>query len=408
MTLITRCPACETLFKVVPDQLRISQGWVRCGQCAEVFDASSHLFQSNALGPVEAPAVVPPEPSPADPVDEHTPEIVDDMPPAVLAGEPADVVAEPFAEPETDTAAALEAGQAHDDGSDPPVDANVEAAHTESDPQPLVDPIDPIQGADVLAHPPPASLEEEPAPVALAAAEESGQATSDAEDTTDAAPPPEPEPEADRTDADPLVPLLSRPTADQPDEPARDPVATPLHDHVHRNLSFLREARAPEPRWRSSLRRASWVFAGIVLLGALALQVAVHERDRIASSTPAAIPWLQALCAPLRCSVQPMRQIESIVIDGASFSTLRDGRYRLGVTVRNRAHQTLALPAIELSLTDVQEQAVVRRVLLPAELGASAPTIPADGEWASSVDLQLADRSSRGRVVGYRLLAFYP
>jgi predicted Zn finger-like uncharacterized protein len=41
--LITRCPACATMFKVVPDQLRVSEGWVRCGHCSEVFDASAHL-----------------------------------------------------------------------------------------------------------------------------------------------------------------------------------------------------------------------------------------------------------------------------------------------------------------------------------------------------------------------------
>jgi predicted Zn finger-like uncharacterized protein len=31
------------MFRVVPDQLRISEGWVRCGQCAEVFDAARNL-----------------------------------------------------------------------------------------------------------------------------------------------------------------------------------------------------------------------------------------------------------------------------------------------------------------------------------------------------------------------------
>ena len=43
MTLATRCPSCQTLFKVVPDQLRVSEGWVRCGRCAEVFNAAQHL-----------------------------------------------------------------------------------------------------------------------------------------------------------------------------------------------------------------------------------------------------------------------------------------------------------------------------------------------------------------------------
>ncbi|MBP7453787.1 MAG: zinc-ribbon domain-containing protein, partial [Ottowia sp.] len=42
MSLITRCPTCATLFKVVADQLRVSGGWVRCGHCQEVFDASLH------------------------------------------------------------------------------------------------------------------------------------------------------------------------------------------------------------------------------------------------------------------------------------------------------------------------------------------------------------------------------
>ena len=56
MSLITRCPACRTMFKVVPDQLRISEGWVRCGQCEEIFDAQANLQQ--AVPPAEPAAAV--------------------------------------------------------------------------------------------------------------------------------------------------------------------------------------------------------------------------------------------------------------------------------------------------------------------------------------------------------------
>ena len=49
MALITRCPSCATLFKVVPDQLRISGGWVRCGQCKQVFDANKNLQADGAI-----------------------------------------------------------------------------------------------------------------------------------------------------------------------------------------------------------------------------------------------------------------------------------------------------------------------------------------------------------------------
>jgi len=45
MSQITRCPQCQTRFKVVDDQLRISDGWVRCGKCKSVFDALTHLVQ---------------------------------------------------------------------------------------------------------------------------------------------------------------------------------------------------------------------------------------------------------------------------------------------------------------------------------------------------------------------------
>ena len=47
MSLITQCPVCSTMFRIVPDQLRISAGWVRCGQCDKVFDANTQL---GALG----------------------------------------------------------------------------------------------------------------------------------------------------------------------------------------------------------------------------------------------------------------------------------------------------------------------------------------------------------------------
>lgn len=43
MSLITCCPACQTMFKVSGEDLRVSDGWVRCGKCDGVFDASLHL-----------------------------------------------------------------------------------------------------------------------------------------------------------------------------------------------------------------------------------------------------------------------------------------------------------------------------------------------------------------------------
>jgi predicted Zn finger-like uncharacterized protein len=36
--MITKCPACGTVFRVTPEQLQVHQGQVRCGRCATVFD----------------------------------------------------------------------------------------------------------------------------------------------------------------------------------------------------------------------------------------------------------------------------------------------------------------------------------------------------------------------------------
>ncbi|HEX6003436.1 MAG TPA: DUF3426 domain-containing protein [Burkholderiales bacterium] len=43
MSMVTRCPACATLFRVTPEQLQARQGKVRCGRCAAVFDGFRDL-----------------------------------------------------------------------------------------------------------------------------------------------------------------------------------------------------------------------------------------------------------------------------------------------------------------------------------------------------------------------------
>jgi len=67
MSLATRCFACGTVFRVVQDQLKVSEGWVRCGRCNEVFNALDSLFDLErdtppiwSPGTSAAPMAVPP------------------------------------------------------------------------------------------------------------------------------------------------------------------------------------------------------------------------------------------------------------------------------------------------------------------------------------------------------------
>jgi predicted Zn finger-like uncharacterized protein len=58
MSLATRCTACGTIFRVVQDQLKVSEGWVRCGRCDEIFNAMDGLFDLERDAPREGSATV--------------------------------------------------------------------------------------------------------------------------------------------------------------------------------------------------------------------------------------------------------------------------------------------------------------------------------------------------------------
>ena len=86
--------------------------------------------------------------------------------------------------------------------------------------------------------------------------------------------------------------------------------------------------------------------------------------------------------------------------------------------MRNRAAIDLAVPALELSLTDAQGRLLSRRVLRAAELGVNQATVAAGRDLALQATLQTAPQSTgegsgsdeRGDavVVGYTIELFYP
>jgi hypothetical protein len=172
-------------------------------------------------------------------------------------------------------------------------------------------------------------------------------------------------------------------------------------------VSFLRDASSGV-FWRKPIVRVSFYVLGLTLTLALLVQIIFHERHRIVAMEPALKPWLQAFCAPLKCTVSALQRIDSIVIDSASFTKIRAHTYRLNFTVKNAALIALAAPAIELTLTDSLDQALVRRVFQPAEFGVKTDTLAASSEWPASVAISVIAAGLDDRVLGYRLLAFYP
>jgi hypothetical protein len=169
-------------------------------------------------------------------------------------------------------------------------------------------------------------------------------------------------------------------------------------------VSFVLAARR-KAFWRKPLVRGVLGMLILVFLVGLALQIAVQERDRLAATDSRARPWLLALCVPFKCEIAPQRQIADVVIDSSSFNKARGDSYQLALTMKSKASIPVAMPAVELTLTDAQDQPVLRRVLLPTDMGAPMELQPR-GEWSASVAVIVT--TGGARVAGYRLLAFYP
>jgi predicted Zn finger-like uncharacterized protein len=68
--MLTRCPSCETGFRITSEQIRARQGRVRCGNCQTVFNALEALTEE---GPVRT--LPPPTPQPV--VVEAAPEVLE-------------------------------------------------------------------------------------------------------------------------------------------------------------------------------------------------------------------------------------------------------------------------------------------------------------------------------------------
>jgi predicted Zn finger-like uncharacterized protein len=53
MAFVTLCPQCQAGFSVQPEHFSAADGWVRCGQCAHVFQLDQHLFEMDDPHPAQ-------------------------------------------------------------------------------------------------------------------------------------------------------------------------------------------------------------------------------------------------------------------------------------------------------------------------------------------------------------------
>ncbi|KRA02939.1 DUF3426 domain-containing protein [Achromobacter sp. Root565] len=414
MALTTRCPQCGTSFKVVPDQLRVRNGLVRCGACSTVFDGRACLVSApgapvaaavpataplpSSAAAIAAPVLSAPEPHPpAAPIPEPAFTPVPAAPAAPV--EPRVVLPwedEPVAPPAATTPpippAVLRGRDDIRKRAEP--ETAVPDDHAEYDHAEDIDADD--DGEPFLREPePPRAVPARPAPafrnepiIASRSDEPAldwGAGSSRNDMRSDARIDPRNTPRHDvdddfhddlRDDVRDIERDDEYEDEDDLERGAHEPV---LGDTRTRYSSATDVGRAP-PEFldqdrieRSGFLRKLWGYACLAGLIVLALQLLYAYRTEIANSVPALRPVLEAACRPLDCTVGYARRRDLISISSSSLqppagaAAIDDGRTRLVLTVmlHNRYDKPQHWPALVLELNDLSDTVVVRKVLMP-------------------------------------------
>jgi predicted Zn finger-like uncharacterized protein len=463
MALATRCPHCDTTFRVASDQLKLRGGIVRCGSCHEIFDGNASLVDldkapTEAPAPaitVDAPAPVQDEAAVAQADDNKAPE--DELPIYTLNLEstldPLGIL------PERDAGE-----QAHDepaadddditvievDASESPADAGAALVDSEAEPEPKPAPESAVEArADEPEQAAEANVDVSEQPIeqhAADAVEASAEAVVEAPEPVEMA-----------------VDSQSGHFIDQPDHVAQEehtpaaslhepalataPAALPLRE----SSDFVQYAAAPsaapksararagarrskltptkiappklrvpeidEPefvkrgrqREQTSKRRLILMGAGSVLLALLLLaQAATVFRAELVASYPGTRPALASLCALLRCRVELPARIDNLAIETGELQTLAPDTYALSTLLHNQAGLAQAWPDIELALTDANDKPLVRRVFTPTDYLPKG-ALPATGFGAHAEQpIRLTFQLDQLKPSGYHIAIFYP
>lgn len=312
--LFTRCPECETTFRVTDETLKKAHGQVRCGRCATVFNAYAELRDPNAK------SFDRPEPTP--PLRPLQPE----APPDATASAGSGGAAEP---------------------SPPPTSARAPEAAAS-----LVAPAPPLPAAPVAENAVVASLGSDSVADIVAQVETGAAVESATEAAIPLAAPPAGE------DDDTGRPISPR----EVDAVLTAPVVGPAE-----SASWPVVGAATDGSPRRSGRWGTAAACALLLLGA---QVLHHYRTEIAGD-PTFGPWLQGAYGVFGVEVRPrwdVHQYEILDWVATAEPNARGlGSLKITAHIQNRGAVRQPYPAVQLKLKDRWEEAVSSRMFTPAE-----------------------------------------
>jgi len=364
VSLVTRCPKCDSGFAVTADLLRLHDGLVRCGQCSHVFDGFECLQDSlpTLTQKVSEQIAVTQEPE-----TETAPETEQTKPPAVpLAPQVFRMVAERRA-PASATWSSKPASSLQPSLNTAPTESTdlTEPSLTTYPSAPLSARSEPVFKS--FGHP-----QASPAVGGV--------------------------PVRERTE--PAVKIVGEARL-RGDDPSA----------FGRTVPDFMEDEEPESPSRALIWLSGAVALSLVLLG----QLLYVYRDDVASSVPTLRPILEQACRPLGCEVGYVRRIERIFVVGSSLqlatnqavSQTRVHDYVLSLTLQNRYDRAQPWPSLMVVFSDASGTVVIRRALAPSDyLPADLLARPFGAQQEASLEIPMQVMGSP--VSGFEVEKFFP
>ena len=437
MALATKCPHCNTIFRVAADQLKLRGGIVRCGTCKEVFDGNAALVDPSAAllpsaGPVPVPIAAPvAAAAPLPPV--LALDIPDDTPP--YAGhdeEPVytldfDTSFDPFGIlPET---AQIKTGEDDRHGAEDTIELDLDIGQalpgspeaeaeaepvSEAEPEPV-----PVMAAAAVPMAPFRRRETDDAPAFVTYLRDSRREPKfEAEAPAVTEPSAEPEAEAYKVSLDKPAQLAAAGARQEPtladhsfDLPAG---SAPPADELHvleelppvEEPAFVTQGRRREQSGKAL--RVAMAAGAVALLLLLLLQVMTTFRNPLAAQFPQFKPALAALCSVSGCQVDLPAQIEALAIEQGELQTLAPYRFSYVSQLRNLGRSAQAWPNIELILNDDDGKPVLRRVVAPRDYLPAGTDVSKGFAPRSEQNIKLYFSLDQLTASGYHIAIFYP
>ena len=166
----------------------------------------------------------------------------------------------------------------------------------------------------------------------------------------------------------------------------------------------------PDMQPGAGKHRGRWVVGCATLALLLLGQLSFHFRDVAAREMPLLKPYLTTFCVVFGCELSLLRDANLITIESSDLKQRPDRPQEISVAalLRNRAGYAMAYPALELTLTDAADQAMVTRILQPQDYLDKRTNVSLGIAPLTEVGVNLRLELANVSAVGYRLYLFYP